>query len=147
MKIISSYKQSKKGSAIFLLLTVVGILYILGMMLINYMSQERVQTAKLGENFQAYYLAEAGIERAIIEIKKIFRGKLLSKDAVIDEKMLSLLDIDRAENFTFKIQIKDGEIIDGGTAEVLIEVNNLKRTPFKAYIDEYEKVPSQLKIF
>lgn len=128
-------------------MAVVGILYILGVMLINYMSQETVQTAKLGENFQAYYLAEAGIEKAIIEMKKIFQGKLLSKDGVIDEKLLSLLDIDKAEDFTLKVRINDGEVVKGGTAEVLVEVNNIKRTPFKTYIDEYEEVPPLLKIY
>ncbi len=137
----------KKGSAMFLLLTVVGILYLLGMMLINYMGQERAQTAKLGENLQAYYLAEAAIEKAMIEMRKLFSEKLLDSDGEVNDRILSLLDVDRAENFSLKIQIKDGEVIKGGSAEVIVEVNDLKLTPFKTYIDEYEMVPSPLKIY
>ena len=37
--------RCRRGSAIFMLLTIVGVLYIFGTMLINYMTQERAQTA------------------------------------------------------------------------------------------------------
>ncbi|MBU1106455.1 MAG: hypothetical protein KKB51_07300 [Candidatus Riflebacteria bacterium] len=137
----------RRGSAMFLLMTVVGVLYIFGMMLINYMTQERTQTAKLGENLQAFYLAEAGVEKAMIKMRELFSEKLLSDDGEVNDRILALLDIDRAENFSMIVRIEDGEIIDGGTAEVKIEVNNLRLTPFKTYIDEYEDVPSALKVY
>ncbi len=131
----------------FLLMTVVGILYIFGMLLINYMTQERTQTAKLGENLQSYYLAEAVVEKAMIKMRELFNEKLLSDDGEVNDKILALLDIDRAENFSLRVRIENGEIIEGGSAEVLVEVNNLRLTPFKTYIDEYEDVPSSLKIY
>ncbi|OGK08095.1 MAG: hypothetical protein A2W80_00180 [Candidatus Riflebacteria bacterium GWC2_50_8] len=137
----------RRGSAMFLLMTVVGILYIFGMMLINYMTQERTQTAKLGENLQAFYLAEAAVEKAMIKMRELFNEKLLSEDGEVNDRILGLLDIDRAENFNLRIRIADGEIINGGSAEVLVEVNNLRLTPFKTYIDEYEDVPPSLKVY
>lgn len=136
----------RNGSAMFLLMTIVGVLYIFGMMLINYMTQERTQTAKLGESMQAYYLAEAGVEKAMLRMRELFSEKLLANGEVND-RILSLLDIDRAENFSLRVKIADGEVIKGGSAEVIIEVNNLRLTPFKTYIDEYEEVPPSLKVY
>ncbi len=135
-----------RGSAMFLLLTVVGLLYIFGTMFVTYMTQERAQTAKQGDGIVAYYLAEAGIEKAQVKMRELFTEKLLEKGE-INDRLLALLDIDRAENFQLKIEIADGELIKNGTAEVLVEVTNLKLTPFKTYIDEYEEVPSPLKIY
>lgn len=140
-------KSMRRGSAMFLLMTVVGVLYIFGMLLINYMSQERTQTAKLGENLQSFYLAEAAVEKAMLKMRELFNEKLLSEDGEINDKILSLLDIDRAENFSLRVKIADGEVIDGGSAEVVVEVNNLRLTPFKTYIDEYEDVPPVLKVY
>ncbi|MDN5279325.1 MAG: hypothetical protein PWR01_3290 [Clostridiales bacterium] len=137
----------RNGSAMFLLLTVVGVLYIFGMMLINYMTQERAQTNKLGENHQAYYLAEAVVEKAMIRMRELFSQKLLDEDGNVNDKMLSLLDIDRTENFYLIVRIEDGEIVKGGSAEVRVEISDLKLTPFKTYIDEYEQVPAELKIY
>jgi hypothetical protein len=136
----------RKGSAMFLLLTVVGILYVFGMMLINYMTQERAQTNKLGENLQSFYLAEAAVEKAMIKLRDVFSQPLLEEGEVNDE-MLSLLDIDRTENFSIIVRINDGELIKGGTAEVRVHISDLKLTPFKTYIDEYENVPDILKIY
>ncbi len=140
-------KRCRRGSAIFMLLTIVGVLYIFGTMLINYMTQERAQTARLGESMQAFYLAESAVEKGMIKMRELFSQKLLSDGGEINDKILALLDIDRAENFSLRIKIGDGELITGGTAEVLIEVNNLRLTPFKTYIDEYEEVPAALKVY
>ncbi|OIP23829.1 hypothetical protein AUK22_09320 [bacterium CG2_30_54_10] len=136
-----------RGSALFMLLTVVGMLYIFGTMFISYMTQERAQTARQGDSIVAHYLAEAGVEKAMVKLRELFSEKLLSDDGEINDRFLSLLDIDRAENFQMKVEIPDGELIKGGKVDVVIEVHNLKQTPFKTYIDEYEEVPSQLKIY
>ena len=45
--------NNKKGSAMLMLIGIVAVLYILGIMLINYLTQERTQTTKLSENIQA----------------------------------------------------------------------------------------------
>lgn len=142
-----SENSSRSGSAMFLLMTIVGILYIFGMMLINYMTQERTQTAKLGESHQAYYLAEACVEKAMLRMRELFSEKLVNEDGEVNDQMLSLLDVDRAENFSLRVKINDGELVKGGTAEVVVEVNNLRLTPFKTYIDEYEEVPQSLKVY
>ncbi len=139
--------RCRRGSAIFMLLTIVGVLYIFGTMLINYMTQERAQTARLGESMQAFYLAESAVEKGMIKMRELFSQKLLTDGGEINDKILALLDIDRAENFSLRIKINDGEVITGGTAEVLVEVNNLRLTPFKTYIDEYEEVPAALKVY
>ncbi len=137
----------RSGSAMFMLLTIVGVLYIFGMMLIDYMTQERAQTARLGESMQAFYLAEAAVEKGMIKMRELFSEKLLSEDGEVNDRILALLDIDRAENFSLRIKINDGDVIQGGSAEVLVEVNNLRLTPFKTYIDEYEEVPASLKVY
>lgn len=139
--------RCRRGSAIFMLLTIVGVLYIFGTMLINYMTQERAQTARLGESMQAFYLAESAVEKGMIKMRELFSQKLLTDGGEINDKILALLDIDRAENFSLRIKINDGEVITGGSAEVLVEVNNLRLTPFKTYIDEYEEVPAALKVY
>jgi hypothetical protein len=137
----------RKGSAMFLLLTVVGVLYIFGMMLINYMTQERAITIKLGENLQAYYLAEAAVEKAMVEIREVFNQKLLQKERSVNDQMLSLLDIDRTENFSLIVRINDEELVKNGSAEVRVRVSDLKLTPFGTYIDEYEEIPAVLKVY
>ena len=136
-----------RGSALFMLLTVVGLLYLFGTMFVGYMTQERGQTVKQEDTIIAYYLAEAGIEKALIKMRDLFSEKLLDDKSEINDRLLSLLDIDRAENFQMKVLISDGELIKNGQAEVLVEVTDLKLTPFKTYIDEYVEVPSQLKIY
>ena len=136
-----------RGSALFMLLTVVGMLYIFGTLFISYMTQERAQTARTGDNITAYYLAEAGIEKALVKMREVFSEKLINEDKEVNDRMLSLLDIDRAENFRLQVDIEDGELMKNGRAEVMVEVVNLKQTPFKTYIDEYEDVPAHLKIY
>ncbi len=138
---------SRCGSAMLMLMSIVGILYIFGMMLINYMTQERTQTARLGDSIQAFYLAEAAVEKGMVEMRELFNQKLTNADGEINDKILSLLDIDRAENFVQVIKIGDDEIIKGGKASVRVELNNLRLTPFKTYIDEYEDVAPILKVY
>ena len=140
-------KKYKSGSAMLMLICIVTILYILGMMLINYLTQERAQTTKLSENLQAVCLAEAGIEKAIVKVRDLFSQKLMENDGTINEKILSLLDIDRAESFSMRVKINDGELVDGGTAEVLVQVGNVRSTPFKSYIDEYVDVPQSMNCY
>ena len=140
-------KKYKSGSAMLMLICIVTILYILGMMLINYLTQERAQTTKLSENLQAVCLAEAGIEKAIVKVRDLFSQKLMENDGTINEKILSLLDIDRAESFSMRVKINDGELVDGGTAEVLVQVGNVRSTPFKSYIDEYVDVSQSMNCY
>jgi hypothetical protein len=139
--------NNKKGSAMLMLIGIVAVLYILGIMLINYLTQERTQTTKLSENIQALYLAEAGLEKALVKVKEVFSQKLMDSEGQFDEKVLALLDIDKAENFSMRVKITDGELVDGGTAEVLVQVGNVRSTPFKSYIDEYIDVPQSLNCY
>lgn len=139
--------NKKKGSAMLMLIGIVAVLYILGVMLINYLTQERTQTTKLSENLQAIYLAEAGIEKALVKTKELFSKKLMDSDGQFDDKVLALLDIDKAENFSMRVKITDGELVDGGTAEVLVQIGNVRSTPFKSYIDEYIDVPQSMNCY
>lgn len=138
---------SSNGNALFMLLSVVGILYLFGSFFISYMTAEVHQSHRQSDNLVAYYLAEAAIEKAYVKLRELFSQKLLDSQNEINEKLLDLLDIDRAENFKLRVEISDGELIKNGGAEAIVEVNNLKPTPFKAYIDEYIDVPSQLKVY
>ena len=140
-------KNNKNGSAMLMLIGSVAVLYIVGVMLIKYLTQERTQTTKLSENIQALYLAEAGLEKALVKAKEVFSQKLMDSDGQFDDKVLSLLDIDKAENFSMRVKIADGELVDGGTAEVLVQIGNVRSTPFKSYIDEYIDVPQSLNCY
>ena len=136
--------NKKSGSALLMLIGIVSVLYILGIMLINYLTQERTLTTKLSEDLQAIYLSEAAEEKALVKIQEFFSKKLLDDDKKVDESFLSLLDIDRAENFSMRVKITDGELVDGGTAESIVQIGNVKSTEFKSYIDEYVDVPQSL---
>ena len=140
-------KNNKNGSAMLLLIGIVAVLYILGVMLINYLTQERTLTTKLSENIQALYMAEAGLEKAMVKAKEVFSQKLMDSEGQFDDKVLALLDIDKAENFSMRVKITDGELVDGGTAEVLVQIGNVRSTPFKSYIDEYIDVPQSLNCY
>lgn len=143
----SPVKSYNRGSAMFLLLTVVGVLYLFGMLLINYMTQERAQTQRLGETMQAYYLAEAAVEKGIVEVQKLFTETLVGENQEVNDEMLRLLDVDRAESFSTRFKIINGELVEGGEAEVLVQVSDIRVTPFKTYIDEYIDVPPALEIY
>ncbi|MBF0544858.1 MAG: hypothetical protein HQM08_10510 [Candidatus Riflebacteria bacterium] len=136
-----------RGSALFVLISVVCMLYLFGTIFLRFMSAERVQVARHGDSIVAWYIAEAGIEKAMVKMRDIFSEHLLGKDQEINDRILSLLDIDRAENFKQTFEIADGELVKGGKAQIVVEVMNVKLTPFKTYIDEYEEVPEQLKIY
>lgn len=139
--------KSKTGSSVFLLVTIVGVLYIFGVMLINYMSQERTQSFRMGKNFQAYYLAEAAIEKGLIEFQQFVRQPLVCEDGILNQDLLTLMDPDRATSFSANFAIGKGELVEGGSAVVKITVRNVNLTPFGAYIDEYQDVPSLLDVF
>lgn len=139
--------RTHRGSAFFMLLTVIGVLYIFGTMFVTYMTQERYQTSRLGDSVTAYYLAEAAIEKAMVKLREIFTEKLLDSEGEINDRILSLLDIDRAENFKLTVKIEDAELLKGGSAEVIVDVTDLHLTPFKTYLDEYEDVPPALIIY
>ncbi len=146
MKNINRLNQ-KNGSAMLMLIGIVSVLYILGVMLINYLTQERTLTTKLSEDLQALYLSEAAVEKCLVKAQEVFSKKLMDDDKNVDDTMLSLLDIDRAESFSMRVKIADGEVVDGGTADVIMQVGNVKSTPFKSYIDEYVDVPQNLNCY
>ena len=60
----------KNGSALVMLIGIVSVLYILRIMLINYLTQERTLTIKLSEDLQAFYLAEAAEEKALVKVQE-----------------------------------------------------------------------------
>ena len=146
-KHIIKKNNTRTGSAIVMLVGIVSVLFILGIMLINYLGQERTLTTKLSENLQALYLAEAGIEKALTKINEAFSKKLMDSDGKIDDEALTILDMDKAENFSMRVKINDGELIDGGEAEVIVQIGNVRSTPFKGYIDEYIDVPQSLSAY
>ena len=139
--------NKKNGSAMLMLIGIVSVLYILGVMLINYLTQERTLTTKLSEDLQALYLSEAAVEKCLVKAQEVFSKKLMDEDNNVNDTMLSLLDIDRAESFSMRVKIADGEVVDGGSADVIMQVGNVKSTPFKSYIDEYVDVPQNLNCY
>ena len=67
--------NKKNGSALLMLIGIVSVLYILGIMLINYLTQERTLTTKLSEDLQAIYLSEAAEEKAMVKVQELYKKR------------------------------------------------------------------------
>lgn len=138
------FRPRQKGSTLLVILFVVSLIFILGLSYLSITQQRKVQSLKFGSNINAFYLAEAGIARALIEFRREIETPLVNGDD-INENKLSLLDIDKAATYTKVLDIDD--IIDGGSVHVTMQLLNIKGNPFFCFIKEKEKVPPRLNIY
>lgn len=119
----------------------------LGLFLIDYMTQERYLTEKVSERMQAHYAAEAGVQKAAVQLRELFSQKLLSDKGEVNRDFLRLLDIDKAQDFSFKTFIKQNELLPDTEAEVIVTLSALRPTPFYANINRFEQIPTELQTF
>lgn len=136
--------ERQKGSTLLVLLYVVSLIFILGFSYLSITQHRKVQSIKFGSNINAFYLAEAGIARALMEFRREIETSLVNGDD-INENKLSLLDIDKAATYTRVLDIDD--LIEGGSAHVTMQLLNIKGNPFSCFIKEKEKVPPRLNIY
>jgi len=139
-------KTHTRASTLIIVLLVSAIVYILGMSLIDFMISERYQIKREGKSIIAYYLASAGIHKAIYQLKKDFSESLVTSDSKINQEKLNLLDFDQASKYA---KVIDGgeELIKGGKYHVTLEIINIKGTPFYCYLRKEDKVPPRLNIY
>lgn len=134
----------KRGTILLLVLAGTVILFIIGMSFVYYASQVRHQTRITSGDILAFYLAEAGIEKAIWAFKNEL-AKPLVQDGETNTDKLELLDFDMASNYS---RIIEEELIPGkGSFKVALEIINIRGTVFNCFIGQKEKVPSRLNIY
>ncbi len=119
-------------------------LFVIGMSFVWYSSQVRYQTSMTSEDILAFYLAEAGIEKAIWTFKNDLARPLVV-DGETNQEKLQLLDFDMASNYN-KV-IEEELIPKKGSFKVGLEIINIKGTAFNCFIGKKEKAPSRLNIY
>lgn len=137
--------RKNAANTIFLLLVIISLLFIFGMFFISYVTQVRGQTYTAGKTLQAYYLAEAAVEKALVEFRTVLNQSLLCEDGNINEDIFLLLDHERAGNYHQRFFIEDGLMVRSGWAEATLTLGNIRRTSFGAHIDSYVQVPQILE--
>ncbi|MFC1743702.1 hypothetical protein ACFL35_06880, partial [Candidatus Riflebacteria bacterium] len=139
------FVRFRKDTALFVLLTIIVILFIVGLSFIFVSTGERERSRISSNSFEAFYLAESGAAEAVNYLQNLFVQPLIDKNNEVNSKVLSILDIDRAEHFTETFQLK--KISKHAKVKVTFSFRNIHRTPFIGYVDEYEEVPESLKTY
>ena len=148
-KIVTS---NRGGYTIFLLFIVITVVSILAMSIFQLISDVTSVTAKHAESMSAYYLAEAGLHKALFDIKNILAKPLVvprrpmeGHPQKVNEDLLELLDIERARRWNRSYVVKDDNIIKGGSFSVYMELLDVASTPFSSFLDPLDKVPPYLE--
>lgn len=136
--------KKNRASTLIVILFVVSIIFILALAYLSLTGQRRAQSKKFGTNVVAFYLAEAGVSKAVSDFKEQFNQPLVKNNNLNDDR-LNLLDIDKASTYTRTFDVDD--LIMGGTVHVTVQILNIKGTPFYCFIGEKEKVPPRLNIY
>ncbi len=87
------------ASSYVLVMGAISVIFILGFSFLFSFLSEYSQTYHQGKSQAAYYLAEAGVERAIYELKNIFRAPLVNEKKEVNENLLKILDYHSAQDF------------------------------------------------
>ncbi len=130
------------ASSYVLVMGAISVIFILGFSFLFSFLSEYSQTYHQGKSQAAYYLAEAGVERAIYELKNIFRTPLVNEKKEVNENLLKILDYHSAQDF--QLSFADSEFASDSKYYVKIEFFDLKETPFGSLLREKE-VPPKLE--
>ncbi len=162
-----------RGSALYILLIVITILFILGVSLVQMVGFGTTQIKKLGQNTYSHYLAEAGIHLAIQKLEKTFEMPLVkggqprpaggstsnsaaaggsgfpevaaSREPMeVNKELLELLDIDRAREWSRTYDFGNA-VVKGSKIRVTAELFGVQKNEFSSYIDRVEVVPQALE--
>ncbi|PKK92095.1 MAG: hypothetical protein CVV64_01365 [Candidatus Wallbacteria bacterium HGW-Wallbacteria-1] len=136
--------KSNRGSTLLVILFVVSIIFILGLSYLYITGEQRYQSVKFRSNVTAFYLAEAGVARAVAEFRQELASPLVQGED-INESKLALLDIDKAATYTRVLDISD--IVPGSSVHVTMQLLNVRGNPFFCFIKSKEKVPARLNIY
>jgi len=130
------------ASSYILVMGTISVIFILGFSFLFSFLSEYYQTYHQGKSQAAYYLAEAGVERAIFELKNIFRAPLVNEKYEVNDNLLKILDYHSVQEF--QLSFSDAEFSKDSKYFVKIEFFNLKETPFGSFLREKD-VPPKLE--
>ena len=109
-------------------------------------------TARHLESIKAFYLAEAGVHKALHDLKEILSRPLVSPrrpvegvSQEVDEELLQLLDIERARNWSRSYTVDASDIASKGSFTIHMELLNVSSTPFSTFLDPLDDVPPYLE--
>lgn len=136
-------KRTAPGSSYILVLGTISVIFIIGFSFLFSFLSEFSQAFHQGKSQAAYYLAEAGIEKAVYELKNIFRAPLVNEKNEVNENLLKILDFHTAQDFQMNLS-DELSTKDGSRYSARVEFFNLKQTPFGSNLREKE-VPPKLE--
>jgi hypothetical protein len=144
--------RSRRGDTLYILFTVLTILFILGMALSWVYQQQVAQVGQIGTRLQAHYVALAGIEKATSRVRSMLARDLVKhtnvhgKDEMeINDEVLGLLDPERAKEWARSYEYADAELVTGGSVKVVVEIVDVTKNEFFTHIDRVEKIPPGLE--
>ncbi len=147
----SKLRYSRRGFTIFLLFIVITIASILGMSLYRIISDISYGTAKHCESIKTYYLAEAGMHKALWDLKTTLGQRLVTPRRPVEgqvqqvnEGLLALMDIERARRWNSSYTFEDDDLAKGAKIRIYMELLDVSATPFFSYLDPLDKVPPYL---
>lgn len=145
-------RYGRSGTTIFILFIAVTVLFILGFSFSYVLTQRRRIIVKHGEDFTAYYMAQAGVRKALWVLRNAFTEDLVSpknpkpKEILeTNEVLLNLLDMERAREWARTYDLPEGEVMAEGKAHVLMEFLGVSRNEFSTYLDRVERIPPGLE--
>ncbi len=132
------------ASSYVLVMGTISVIFILGFSFLFSFLSDYSQANHQGKSQAAYYMAEAGIERAVYELKNIFRSPLVNEKGDVNENLVKILDYHTAQDFLFNLS--DVQFTEDSKSKysVKVEFYNLKQTPFGSFLREKE-VPPRLE--
>ena len=147
--------RSRRGDTLYILFSVLVVLFIMGMALSWAYQQQVTQVGHIGGRLQVHYLALAGIDRATTSVRAALDAPLVkvtkaaekpeNNETEINQDALNLLDPERAKEWARAFEYKDGDIVAGGTCRVVAEILDVTKNEFFTYIDRVEKIPPGLE--
>lgn len=162
--------RSRRGDTLYILFSVLVVLFIMGMGLSWVYQQQVTQVGHIGGRLQVHYLALAGIDRATSVVRAALDTALVKNskppptndilpkegetpkekpvdinDLEVNQDVLNLLDPERAKEWARAFEFKDGEIVQGGSCRVVAEIVDVSKNEFFTYIDRVEKIPPGLE--
>ena len=148
----TAQRRARSGTTIFILFIAVTVLFILGFSFSYVLGQRRRIIMKHGEDFTAYYMAQAGVRKALWVLRNAFTEDLVTpknpqpkEPLETNVLLLNLLDMERAREWARTVDLPEGELIPDGSAHVLMEFLNVSRNEFSTYIDRVERIPPGLE--
>jgi len=145
---------SRRGDTLFVLFSVLVVLFILGMS-VGWVHRQQVGwVGQQGSRTQAYYLAMAGIEKSISLIRSQLEHPLVFHPAggskaelQVNENALNLLDVNRARVWARIFDFKEGDIFPNGKVRVVAELLEVSKNEFSTFLGRVEKSPPSLEMY